>query len=101
MKGSCARRAGVGSSGICDRGATVGGPFTAGDLSYAIALGLATHSSRYLKRHPGMLPPWFAAAARGDEGAAAFAAFVGSSGHPGGAHGGAGAAAGGGSSGAG
>ncbi len=84
---------------ISDRPATGGAPFTARDLSYAIALGLGTHSSRYLKRHPGMLPPWFASAARGDDGAAAFAAFVGSSSHPAGAHG-AGAAAGGGSSGA-
>jgi predicted membrane protein DUF2207 len=79
-----------------------GAPFVSRDLGYAIALGLATQSSRYLKRHPGVVPPWFAAAGDPHHGHAAFAAFVGSNAHGGGAHGVAGgAAAGGGSSGAG
>jgi len=77
-------------------------PFTSRDLSYAIALGLAMQSSRYLKRHPGVVPPWFAAAGDPHHGNAAFAAFVGSNANAGGAHGGgSGAAAGGGGSGAG
>jgi hypothetical protein len=76
--------------------------FTSRDLSYAIALGLAMQSSRYLKRHPGIVPPWFAAAGDPHHGTTAFAAFVGSNASAGGAHGGgSGAAAGGGSSGAG
>jgi hypothetical protein len=85
-----------------DRQSRSGAPFTSRDLSYAIALGLATESSRYLKTHPGAVPPWFAAAGDPQHGNAAFAAFVGSSAHGGGPHGGgSGAPAGGGSSGAG
>jgi len=80
-------------------------PFASRDLSYAIALGLAMQSSRYLKRHPGLVPPWFAAAGDPHYGDVSFAAFVGSSAHGGGAGGGGvgggGGAAGGGSSSAG
>ena len=84
-----------------DRRSPAGESFTSRDLSYAIALGLAIQSSHYLRRHPGIVPPWFAAAGDPRGGNAAFAAFVGSNAHAGGAHGGAGgAAAGGGSSGA-
>jgi Predicted membrane protein (DUF2207) len=61
-------------------------PFASRDLSYAIALGLAMQSSRYLKRHPGLVPPWFAAAGDPHYGDASFAAFVGSSAHAAGAH---------------
>lgn len=69
-------------------------------IVYAVALGLGSYWSRHLKRHPGVVPPWFLAAG-GDDGAA-FAVFVGShaaSGTGGGATGG--GAAGGGGSGAG
>ena len=84
-----------------DRRSPAGESFTSRDLSYAIALGLAIQSSHYLRRHPGIVPPWFAAAGDPRGGNAAFAAFVGSNAHAGGAHGGAGgAAASGGSSGA-
>jgi hypothetical protein len=87
---------------MSERRAPDGGSFTSDELSYAMALGLARESSRYLKRHPGALPAWFAAAGDPIEGGAAFAAFIGSSGHSGGAPGASGAgAAGGGSSGAG
>jgi Predicted membrane protein (DUF2207) len=67
---------------------------------YAVALGLARPWSRLLKRHPGVVPPWFVAATQDSSDAgAAFAAFVSSGGH---GSGGAGAAsAGGGGSGAG
>ena len=69
-------------------------------IVYAIAVGLATQWARYLKTHPGVVPPWFLAASRDDRGA--FAAFLGSQaivsgGHGGGAGGGGGAAGGGGS----
>jgi Predicted membrane protein (DUF2207) C-terminal domain/Predicted membrane protein (DUF2207) N-terminal domain len=68
-------------------------------IVYAIAVGLGHQWSRYLKRNPGLAPPWFVAA--GPDADAAFAAFVGS--HSAGAAGGGagGAAAGGGGSGAG
>jgi hypothetical protein len=71
-------------------------------IVYAIATGLASQWSRYLKRHPGAAPPWFIAAGANDGGA--FAAFIGSHAASGGAAGGGaagGGAAGGGGSGAG
>ncbi len=78
-----------------------GRSFTPDELSYAMALGLASESSRYLKNHPGAVPAWFAAAGTPQEGGAAFAAFIGSGAHSGGGHGAGTGAAGGGSSGAG
>jgi len=72
-------------------------------IVYGIAVGLATQWSRYLKAHPGAAPPWFNAASAND-GAAAFAIFVGSNTASSGGHGGGvsgGGAAGGGGSGAG
>ena len=86
---------------MSDRRTGDGGTFTPGELSYAMALGLASESSRYLKKHPGAVPAWFAAAGSPHEGNAAFAAFIGSGAHSGGGHGGGGGAAGGGGSGAG
>jgi hypothetical protein len=68
-------------------------------IVYAIGAGLGRYWSRYLKRNPGVTPPWFIAAG---EDPRAFAVFVGS--HSGGgsaAGAGGGAAAGGGGSGAG
>jgi hypothetical protein len=68
-------------------------------IVYALALGLGSQWSRYLKKHPDVTPPWFVAA--GDDPGGAFAAFVGThAASASGAHGG-GAAAGGGGSGAG
>ena len=69
-------------------------------LPFAIALGLASAWSRFVKHHPSGVPDWFRTMTR-DEGA--FPAFIamGGAGHGGGAHGGAGGAAGGGASGAG
>jgi hypothetical protein len=68
-------------------------------IVYGIALGLAYQLSRFLRRHQGLAPDWFLAAAQ-DEGTA-FAAFVGShavaSGGSTGGGGGGGAAGGGGS----
>ena len=73
-------------------------------LAFAVALGLASAWSKYLKNHPVGVPPWFRAlAVSGDDGG--FPAFIaaGGAGADGGAGGGAGAggAAGGGGSGAG
>jgi hypothetical protein len=70
-------------------------------LVYAVALGLAPQWSRYLKRQPTAVPPWFAAIGQDpSDAAASFAWFV-SSGESGGGGGAASAgAAGGGSSGA-
>src|SRR4029453_7369776 len=45
-------------------------------IVYAIAAGLGTAWSRYLKRHPDAAPPWFDSAS--DDAGASFAAFVGS-----------------------
>jgi hypothetical protein len=76
-----------------------GGGFTIESrwIVYAMAVGLASQWSRYLKAHPGAAPSWFMAAQ--DDRGGAFAAFVGSqgaaSGH--GSGGGSGAAGGGGS----
>ena len=77
--------------------------FASRDLAVALALGLGPQSSRYLKRHPGALPPWFAGVGDTHDRNVAFAAFVGSTAHGGGggAGVGAGGAAGGGASGAG
>jgi hypothetical protein len=70
-------------------------------IVYAIALGLSAQWSRYLKKHPGVAPPWFVAEA-GDAAGGAFASFVGSNAAgTSGAGAGGGAAAGGGGSGAG
>lgn len=69
-------------------------------LPFAIALGLASAWSRFVKHHPSEVPDWFRTMAR-DEGA--FPAFIAmsSAGHGGGHGGGGGGAAGGGASGAG
>jgi hypothetical protein len=49
--------------------------------AYAIALGLGSSWSRYLKQHPDSVPPWFVAAATDREGAlVAWTAFVATSG---------------------
>jgi hypothetical protein len=69
-------------------------------IVYGIALGLASQWSRYLKRHPEVLPRWFIAAAH-DNGGGSFAAFVGSGAASTSGPGGGGGAAGGGGSGAG
>lgn len=69
-------------------------------IVYGIALGLASHWSRYLKRHPEVAPRWFIAAAH-DNAGGSFAAFVGSGAASTTAAGAGGGAAGGGSSGAG
>ena len=79
------------------------GPVGVGPLlPFAVATGLAASWARYLKRHPGGVPPWFRALSTGSPNLA-FSAFVTSTSAHSGA-GGAGAsagAAGGGSSGAG
>jgi hypothetical protein len=73
-------------------------------IVYGVALGLAAQWSRYAKRHPDVVPPWFAAGVQDSSDAGgAFAGYISSS-APYGANGGAGAgagAAGGGGSGAG
>jgi hypothetical protein len=78
-----------------------GGPVPSRWIVYAIALGLGERFARYLRRQPGLAPPWFISSSVDDS--AAFAAFVGShaASASGTGGGGAGAAAGGGSSGAG
>jgi hypothetical protein len=68
-------------------------------LPFAIATGLGAAWARYLKRHPGSVPPWFRALSIASQDGA-FASFVTSSGAGGSGASGAGAA-GGGSSGAG
>src|SRR6185312_13272517 len=67
-------------------------------LVFAVALGLASQWSQYLKRHASAVPPWFGSIGEdpGDS-AAAFAAFVHSGGASGAGGAGAGAAGGGGS----
>ena len=67
-------------------------------IVYGIAIGLGHQWSRYLRRHPGVAPPWFIASSHDD--GSAFAAFVGSHAASGGGSGGGGGAAGGGGSGA-
>lgn len=69
-------------------------------LPFAIALGLGSAWSKYLRNHPDAVPGWFQAFGTVDAGAA-FAAFVVTSGASGGSTGGSGAGAGGGASGAG
>ena len=72
-------------------------------LPFAVALGVASGWSAYLKRHRSAAPPWFrAASGDGANPGVAFAAFVstGGSGAGGHGHGGGGGAAGGGASGA-
>jgi Predicted membrane protein (DUF2207) len=73
-------------------------------LPYVVAMGLAPSWATYMKRHQGVIPPWFRALANQDR-SASFTSFVAMSGAGagGGHHGGAGAggaAGGGGSSGA-
>lgn len=88
-------------SALADRQVHEPGALAARDLPLALALGLGSQYSRYLTRHPGALPPWFAAADAHD-GGMAWAAFIGTTSHgAGGAGAGAGGAAGGGGSGAG
>jgi uncharacterized protein (TIGR04222 family) len=71
-------------------------------LPFAVAFGIASVWSAYLKRHRAAAPAWFRSADPGHYNPAAFSAFVasGGSGAGGHGHGGAAAAAGGGSSGA-
>ena len=72
-------------------------------LPFAVALGVASAWSAYLKRHRSAAPPWFrAASADGANAGVAFAAFVSSGGSGAGGHGspGGAGAAGGGASGA-
>ena len=78
------------------------GPVAVGPLlPFAVASGLAAAWARYLKRHPGSVPPWFRALSTASPNVA-FSAFVtSSSAHGGGPGAGSGGAAGGGSSGAG
>jgi hypothetical protein len=67
---------------------------------YAAALGLGYYWARYMKKHPGAVPQWFAALDPANA-SAAWIAFVGTAGAHGGAAGGSGSgAAGGGGSGA-
>ena len=67
---------------------------------YAAAMGLGSHWAKYMKTHPGAVPPWFAALDASDA-SAAWVALVGSADTHGGAGGGSGSgAAGGGGSGA-
>ncbi len=70
-------------------------------IVYGVALGLAAQWSRYAKRHPDVVPPWFAAGVQDSSDAGgAFAGYISSSasyGANGGAGAGAGAAGGGGS----
>jgi len=71
-------------------------------LPFAVAFGIASVWSTYLRRHRAAAPAWFRSADTGRYNPAAFSAFVasGGSGVGGHGHGGAAAAAGGGSSGA-
>ena len=68
-------------------------------IVYAIAMGLASQWSRYLKRNSGVAPPWFVAGGAND--GSAFAAFIGSHAASGSGSAAGGGAAGGGGSGAG
>jgi hypothetical protein len=74
-------------------------------LAYAVALNLASVWSRFVKRHPALVPSWYQAlaASRADGADAGFSAFVayGGAGAGGGGGAGGGSAAGGGGSGAG
>jgi hypothetical protein len=71
-------------------------------LPYAVALGLASAWSKFMKTQPTPAPAWFRALPESSADAAAFVAFVahGGAGASSGAHGGAAGAAGGGASGA-
>ena len=70
-------------------------------LPFAVTLGLAAAWSKYLKQHPGGVPPWFQALSTADDGG--FPAFIAAGGatSSGGGAGAGGGAAGGGASGAG
>jgi hypothetical protein len=86
-----------------DREAAPGDAAVGQLLPFAVALGVASGWSAYLKRHRSAAPPWFRAASLdGANPGVAFAAFVssGGSGAGGHGHGGGGGAAGGGASGA-
>jgi hypothetical protein len=78
------------------------GVSVAGALPYAVALGLASAWSKFMKTQPHLAPAWFRALPGASADPAAFVAFVahGGAGASSGAHGGAAGAAGGGASGA-
>ena len=88
----------------CDREASPGDTELRRLLPYAVALGVASSWSTFLKRHRSAVPPWFHAASdTSSHTGIAFAAFVASGGTGMGGHGsghGSGGAAGGGASGA-
>ena len=84
-----------------DREAAPGDAAVGQLLPFAVALGVASGWSAYLKRHRSAAPPWFrAASGDGANPGVAFAAFVSTGGSGAGSHGGGGGAAGGGASGA-